>query len=216
MAVLLLGISWFFLERAFGPGRTPGWAGMRAEYYRDAVCVAVFGAAAVMGLNRLPGLFSRWPLWRHALGANVPGGLDGLSPATVAVASAISASFLMAGLVGLAAGLVALYVRSREMRAGLMLLYAVLMATNVATPGAFLREAAFHLVVIVALWFGVTHIVRFNLMGYFLLAAVVAMVPSALELIEQPNPYFHANGYGVLACMLAMLAWPLIYWRRSM
>src|ERR1019366_10801818 len=62
VAVLLLGLAWFFLERAFGPGRIPAWAGMRAEYYRDAICVAVFGAAALMGLNRLPGLLSRWPI----------------------------------------------------------------------------------------------------------------------------------------------------------
>ena len=72
-AVLLLGIAWFFLERAFGPGRIPAWTGMRAAYYRDAFCVASFGSAAVMGLDRLPGLFSRWPLLRHTLGAAVPG-----------------------------------------------------------------------------------------------------------------------------------------------
>ena len=63
-----------------------------------------------------------------------------------------------------------------------------------------------------ALWFGVTHIVRFNVMGYFLLAAMMALVPGAIDLLEQPNPYFHANGYAVIAFALAMLAWPLIYW----
>ncbi len=73
IAVLLLGLAWFFLERAFGPGCIPLGSGMRAEYYRDAFCVAVFGAAAVVGLGRLPELFSRWPLLRHTLGAAVPG-----------------------------------------------------------------------------------------------------------------------------------------------
>jgi hypothetical protein len=215
VAVLLLGISWFFLERAFGPGRIPTWAGMRAEYYRDAICVAVFGAAALMGLDRLPELFSRWPILRHTLAASVPDGLDGLNAAAGAFASAIAASFRTAGLVGLAAGLIALHVRPRWMRAGLVILYAVLTATNVATPGSFLREALFNLLVIVALWFGVTHIVRFNMMAYFLLAATLTVVPSAVELIEQPNPFFHANGYAVVAFMLATLAWPLIYWRRT-
>jgi hypothetical protein len=89
------------------------------------------------------------------------------------------------------------------------------MATNVATPGAFLRDAAFHLVAIIAIWFGVTRIVRFNVMGYFLLAAMVALVPGAIEMLDQPNPYFHANGYAVVAFTVAMLAWPLIYWRRN-
>ena len=59
-----------------------------------------------------------------------------------------------------------------------------------------------------------THIVRFNVMGYFLLAAMIALVPGAVELLEQPNPYFRANGYAVVAFALAMLAWPLMRWQR--
>jgi hypothetical protein len=101
------------------------------------------------------------------------------------------------------------------MRAGLLLLYVVLMATNVATAGGFLREAAFNLVMITALWFGVTRIIRFNMLGYFLLAATAALVPGAIQLIEQPNPYFHVNGYAVVAFAIAMFAWPFIFWRRT-
>jgi hypothetical protein len=52
-------------------------------------------------------------------------------------------------------------------------------------------------------------------MGYFLLGATLTLASSAIELIEQPNAYFHANGYAVLVCLLAMLAWPLIHWRRN-
>ena len=101
------------------------------------------------------------------------------------------------------------------MRAALMILYAVVVATNVATPGGFFREAAFHLVAIAAIWFGVAHIARFNVLGYFLLAAMIALVPAAMELLEQPNPYLHANGYAVLAIAIAILAWPLMRWHRA-
>jgi len=214
-AVLLLGLSWFFLERAFGPGRIPAWRGINAAYLRDAFCVALFGSAAVMSFNRLPAFFARWPLLRHSLGASVPGNLDALNPAVGALASSIAASFLWVGLIGLAAGLIAAYVRSVWMRAGLMILYAVLMATNVATPGAFYREVAFHLVAVAAVWFGVTCIARFNVLGYFLLAAIIALVPAAIDLLEQPNPYLHANGYAILAIALAILAWPLMLWQRA-
>jgi len=214
-AVLLLGLSWFFLERAFGPGRIPAWRGMNAAYFRDAFCVALFGSAAVMGLNRLPALFARWPVLRHSLGANVPGNLDVLNPAVGALASSIAAAFLTVGLLGLAASLIAGYVRPAWMRAVLMVLYALLMPINVATPGAFFREAAFHLVAVAAVWFGVTHIARFNVLGYFLLAATSTLVPAAIELLEQPNPYLHANGYAVLAFALAILAWPLQRWQRG-
>ncbi len=214
-AVLLLGLSWFFLERALGPGSIPPWCGRNAAYFRDAFCVALFGSAAVMGLNRLPALFARWPLWRHSLGASVPDKLDLLNPAVGALASSITAAFFTVGLLGLAAGLIAAYIRPAWMRAGLMILYAALMATNVATPGAFFREAAFHLVAVAALWYGVTHIARFNVLGYFLLAAMIALVPGAIELLEQPNRYLHANGYAILAIAVAILAWPLMRWQRA-
>jgi membrane protease YdiL (CAAX protease family) len=214
--VLLLGIAWFFLARAFGPGRIAAWPGMQPAYYRDAFCVAAFGSAAVMGLFRLPGLFARWPLLRHTLGTAVSGNLDMLNPASAAIASSITATFLTVGLTGLAAGLVAATVRPRWMRAGIVILYAVLMAGNVATPGGFLRDAAFHLVAVTVLWFGVTQIARFNVMGYFLLGAIFALVPGALDLLEQPNAFFRANGYIVIAFALAVLAWPLIYWWRGL
>jgi membrane protease YdiL (CAAX protease family) len=220
-AILLPGLAWFFLERAFGPGRIPPWRGMNAAYFRDAFCVAFFGCGAAMGLNRLPALFARlpaaagWPLLRHTLGTGVPENLDLLNPAAGTLASAIAAGFLAVGLLGLAAGLIAAYGRATWMRAGLMILYAVLIATDVATPGAFFREAAFHLVVVAALWFGVTHIARFNVLGYFLLAAMLVLVPGAIELLEQPNPYLHANGYAVIAFALAILAWPLLRWQRG-
>ncbi len=121
---------------------------------------------------------------------------------------------MLAGMVGLAAGLVAAYVRPIWMRLSIMILYAVLMTTNVATPGAFIRDAAFRLFVISVLWLGVKRVVRFNVMGYFLLAVMIALVPGAIELIEQPNPSFHANGYAVVAFAAVMLAWPLMRWQR--
>jgi hypothetical protein len=95
-----------------------------------------------------------------------------------------------------------------------MLAYAVVMATDVATPGAFFRDAAFHLVAVAALWCGITLIARFNALGYFLLAAMLALLPAAVELLEQPNTYFHAGGYAVAACALALVAWPIMEWNR--
>src|SRR5258708_31025498 len=71
-AVLLLGLSWFFLQRAFGPGHLPAWRGMNAAYFRDAFCVALFCSAAGLGMDRLPALFAPWPLLRHSLRAGVP------------------------------------------------------------------------------------------------------------------------------------------------
>jgi hypothetical protein len=214
-AVLLLGLSWFFLARTFGQGFMPGWHELNSIYFRDAFCVAVFGSAAVIGLNRLPLLLARWPILRHSLAASVPDNLDLLSPALGGFASSVAAAFFMAGLIGLAAGLIAAYVRPAWMRAALLVLVAVLMTTNVALPGAFFREIVVHLATVLVFWFGVTRLVRFNVLSYFLLAAMLSLVPSLVELLQQPNSYFHANGYAVVAFALAILAWPLMRWQRA-
>jgi membrane protease YdiL (CAAX protease family) len=214
-AVLLLGLAWFFMERAFGPEEISAWSGWNAAYFRDAFCLAVFGSAAIMGLARVPALFSHWPVLRHSLGASVPMNLDVLNPAAGSLAGAIAAAFLWVGALGLTAGLIAAYVRPAWMRATLMILYATLMATNVATRGAFAHEAAFNLLFVVALWYAVTRLARFNVLGYFLIAAVSALVPSAIDFLEQPDSYLQANGYAVLAFTFALLAWPLVRWQRQ-
>jgi membrane protease YdiL (CAAX protease family) len=211
--VLLLGLAWFFVERAFGPGCIPSWTKMGAAYYRDAFSVAIFGSAAVMGLHRLPAIFERWPLLHHALGTSVPEGLDLRSPAAGGIAAAIASSFFTIGAIGLVAGLVATYIRPTWIRAGLLVLTASVITANAVTPGGFLRGGALQLVTIAALSFGVVRIARFNVMGYFLLAAMTALVPGAIDLLQQPNAYFHANGYIVVVFALALLAWPLAKWR---
>jgi membrane protease YdiL (CAAX protease family) len=209
-AFLLLGLSWFFIERAFGHGRIPSWSGMRAAYYRDAFCVALFGAAAIMGLGRLPGLLAHWPLVRHTLGASVPEGLDELSPAVGTLASGLLRSALITGMVGMVVALIAIYVRPRWLRAGMVVVVAVLLATNAATLGTFLQEAAFHVVVFVVLWLLVKHIVRSNVLGYFLLVAMTVLIPGAVDLLTQPNASFRANGYAVVGFAMALLAWPIM------
>lgn len=214
-AVLLLGLAWFFLERAFGARCIPPWRGMNRAYFRDAFCLALFGSAALMGLDRLPALFAHWPLLRHLLGSSVPGNLDGLNPAAGAVASSITGAFLLVGLLGLAAGLIAVWIRPAWMRAALLVLYAVFTATNVASTGAFFREAAFQLAFAAAIWYTVTRIARFNVLGYFLFAALIALLPGAVELLEQPNSYFRANGFAVLLVALVLLAWPFVRWQRT-
>jgi hypothetical protein len=214
-AFLMLGLSWFFIERTFGHGRLLSWLGNRPEYYRDALCVAVFGAASIMGISRLPGLFARWQLVRHTLGAAVPAGLDAWNPAIGTLASGILRSFLIPGMIAITVALVATYIRPRWMRAGMVVLVAVLLPANTATPGTFLQEAAFHVAIFAALWLSVKHIVRFNVLGYFLLAAMTALVPDAIELLAQPNTSFRANGYAVIASAVGLLAWPLMSWLRD-
>ena len=61
---------------------------------------------------------------------------------------------------------------------------------------------------------GVARIVRFNLLGYFLLATLLSLSGSVLELVRQPNSFFRWNGYFAVAFGIILLAWPLVAWLR--
>jgi hypothetical protein len=171
--------------------------------------------ATIMGIARVPDLLERWPLVRHRLGASVPDGLDLLSPAMGTMASGTLRGFLITGMIAIAVALIAEYIRPQWERAAFVILVALLMATDAATLGTFLREAAFHVVVFAAAWLAVKHILRFNVLGYFLLAAMTVLIPEAIDLITQPNAYFHGNGYAVIAFAAVLVAWPLLSWRRN-
>jgi membrane protease YdiL (CAAX protease family) len=211
----VFGLAWFFLSRAFGKERLPQWSGMPAAYYRDAVCIALFGATAWIGFQRLPSLLWRAPLLQHSVAAAVPSGLEARWPGLSAIASAVILSFLQTGLLCLAAGFLADCVRSRWLRGALAVAVAVLMASGYASMGSFARAAGLTLLTLAVIWLGVTQLARFNLMGYFLLIMLLALAEGGGQLLQQPNPFFRANGYAVVAFAVALLAWPVVAWRRA-
>ena len=109
----VFGLAWFLLSRAFGKEQLPHWNGMPANYYRDALCIALLGAAAWIGFQRLPSLLWRAPLLQHSVPAAVPTALDGRWPGLSAIASAVILGFLLTALLCLAAGFLADCLRSR-------------------------------------------------------------------------------------------------------
>ena len=69
----LLGLAWFFLARAYGSDALPGWHGVPALYYRDALVAGACGFAIVMGFERLRELVSRlWPVAHYGFPAGRP------------------------------------------------------------------------------------------------------------------------------------------------
>ncbi len=211
----LFGLAWFFLSRAFGKDRLPQWTGMPAAYYRDAFCIALCGAAAWIGLQRLQFLVWRTPPLQHSVAAAVPSILDARWPGVSAIASAVILTFLLTALLCLVAGFFADCVRSGWLRAALMIGFAVLAAEDYASAGSFARGAGFTLLTLVVIALGVTQLARFNLMGYFLLILLLALAQGGSQLLQQPNSFFHSNGYTVVAFAVILLAWPLIAWRRA-
>lgn len=212
----LFGLAWFFLSRAFGEGRLPGWRGMPVAYYRDAFVLALGGTGVLAGLGRLPYLVARvWPTTSKALPASVPGGLDSYLPAAQAIAGSVLGGLLSIGLIGLAAGFVASYVRERWIEIGFVLLLALAQIGDWGGPADFLKRLSTQLLLVGLVWWGIKRIVRFNLLGYFLLSVALALSGAAVQLLRQPNRFFLANGFAVVLALLAFLLWPLAGWAKG-
>jgi hypothetical protein len=69
------------------------------------------------------------------------------------------------------------------------------------------------LIVLGVLVFGVRRVMRFNLLGCFLVAAGTSLFGGAAELLAQPNSFYRANGYAVLLALCLLFTWPLAAWR---
>jgi hypothetical protein len=60
--------------------------------------------------------------------------------------------------------------------------------------------------------FGITRVVRFNMLGYFLVVAGTSLVAASAKLVSQPDGFYRGNGYAVLLILAGLLAWPLAAW----
>ncbi len=216
-AFFLMGLGWFFLARAFARENLPVWSGMPAAYYTDAFCVGLFGAAAWMGLRRLPSLVAaRRPMLHHSLAAAVPSALDSRWPAATGLASMVNTGFFGFALLAVIAGFLCYgAMRRTGIRAAVLVLIPILAAIDAGTLGSFARSAVADIIVLCVLWWVVSKLVRFNMMGYFLLFATLVAAESAAELLAQPNSFYHANGAVVCIVGILLLAWPLVAWRRA-
>jgi len=73
----------------------------------------------------------------------------------------------------------------------------------------FLAKAILLAVVI----FGVRRIMRFNILGCFLIIAGTFSLAGASELLGQPDAFYRVNGCAVLVALFLLLAWPFTSWR---
>ena len=213
--VLLFGMAWYFVKRAFGEDRMPGWTGMTPEYYRDALWIGLGGTAALAGLSRLVALASaHWPTMHRAAEASFGGDFDATLPAAAIFGSMLLRALMYTAMVGIVASFVALYIKPTWLRI-LLFLAAALALTGAGwgTPADFVKQFLAACLILVVLVLGVTRLVRFNMLGYFLIAAATALLTGAVKLIPQPNGFYGANGYVVVLALVGLLAWPLAKWQ---
>jgi hypothetical protein len=58
-------------------------------------------------------------------------------------------------------------------------------------------------------------VVRFNLLGYFLVVTGTSLLAAAAKLVSQPDTFYQGNAYAVLVILAGLLVWPLAAMRGA-
>jgi hypothetical protein len=214
---LLLAIAWYYAGRAFGQDRLPSWAGMPNNYYRDALWIGLGGAAGLLGLERLLGVAStHWPTVHRSLEGSFGLDFDALLPAASIAGGTLLRGLLFSGLVAAIAAFVAAQVRHPGLRILLLLFGALALAGgNWGSPADLAKQFLARLILLSVLVFGVRCVMRFNILGCFLVVASTFLLSGATELLSQPDSFYRANGYAVLVALILLLGWPFAAWRMG-
>lgn len=212
---ILFGIAWYFAYRSFGVARMPSGNRLPAEYFRDALWIGLGGAAGLLGLGRLLAAASNhWPTVHRSLPASFGQEFDAIFPGASILGGTLIHGLFMTGIVVAIASFVAAHARQPLLR------FSILVAGALALTGGGWGSSADlgkqflgRLILLTALVFGVQRLMRFNILGCFLVVASTSLVSGAAELLGQPDSFYRANGYAVLLALVLLFIWPLAAWR---
>src|SRR4029077_6084956 len=103
-------------------------------------------------------------------------------------------------------------------RPGLRLLLLVTGALSLVggswgSPGDLVQRFATQFIVLGVLALGIRYLMGFNILGCFLVVAGTSLLGGASELLSQPDTFYRANGYALLATLVLLFAWPVAAWR---
>ena len=212
---VLLGMAWYFAARAFGEERLPRSSGKPAEYYRDALLIGLGGAAGLLGLQRILIFASNyWPTVHRSLPATFGQDFGTVLPAASVLGGTLTHSLLMTSVVVVVASFLAAHVRLTWLRILFLLGGALALVGGGWGDTADLgKQFLARLILLAALAFGVRHVMRFNILGCFLIVAGTSLFGGAAELLAQPDSFYRVNGYAVLLMLGVLFAWPLVAWR---
>ena len=213
--VLVFGMAWYYARRAFGEERLAGWTGMPRAYYRDALWIGLGGTAALVALSRLIQTTSaHWPTAHRALEVSFGSDFDATLPAAAIIGTVVLRGLMYTGLVALAGSFVTDQIKQRWLRLLVFLGAALAMVgSNWGTPADFAKQFLAEAVLLALLVFGVRRVMRFNILGCFLVVTGTSLLAGAAKLLSQPDAFYRANGYAVVFMLVALLAWPVVAWR---
>ena len=213
---LAFALGWFLWSKAGKGDSLPGWSGMPAAYYRDALVIGVFATLAWLGVSRMDYLISTaWKTRNVLWDAVQPSGLDANSPALQAIAHSVMRGIVYSAMVAALTGLIAVYIRPTWLRLALLVGAALTYVSDPGSAADFARQFLIGLIAVTIIWWAIVRVLRFNLLGYFLIFASLTLLGAGSELYIQPNSVLRRAGVVSFAALAVMLLWPLVAWRRS-
>jgi hypothetical protein len=139
---------------------------------------------------------------------------DALLPAAVILGGAVQHAWLRTGLLALIAAFVGAHVRQPAVRILLLLFGSLsIVGSGWGSPGDLATGFLGQLIALGVLVLGVRYVMRFNVLGFFLLVAGTSLFSGGVELVSQPDSFYRANGYVVLLALVLLFAWPFVVWR---
>ena len=217
LLVLLFGVGCYYARVAFGEEHLTRWVGMPGAYYRDAFWIGLGGSAGLLGLERLLATASiGWPTVHRFFDASFGQDFDALLPAASIAGSTLLSGLRMTAYVAIMASFVAAKIKGAWLRSLLFFLGALaVVGGSWGSPADFVKQFLTRLILLGILVFGVRCVMRFNLLGCFLVVAGTSLVTGAAELLAQPDLFYRGNGYSVLLMLALLFGWPLAAWHFS-
>ena len=212
---LLFGLADYFLTRSGIEPPLPHWRELPANYFRDALITGVAGTAIWLGYERLKYLiFVMLHPKTGVAASSVPPGLDANHPALQQLAMMIYQGIGGIAILGMIAGFIAAFVKQTWMRVLVLIGFALVLAGAEVSAAQFAAALVLSLVSFGIVWWGI-RVIRFNVLGYFLILAFLALLPAAIEWYKQPNAYIRTNAVTLFIAIGLLVVVPLVFWLKG-
>ena len=216
LIVILFGMGWFFLKQTYGEVAWPAWSGMPREYYRDALMIGVGGTAGLIAMSRATEwIFRHWQTPHRAFPSSFGMDYDSYMPGLAISAQSVLHGLIYTGLIAAVFGFILAHLKSPALRVVLFLAASLALVSGWGSPADFAKQLLGQIIFLAAVVFGITRVARLNLLGYFLILAIPSLLLGAVELLSQPNGYYHQQGWLALVALLGLLGWPVRSWLRA-
>ncbi len=79
----------------------------------------------------------------------------------------------------------------------------------------YLQQLAMKFIFLGVIAVGVRYVMKFNLLGCFLVVAASSLLSAMAGLLGQQQPYYRANGFAVMGALVLLFVWPLVSWMKA-